>query len=44
MSGVYQIATLTSPVSQVEKGRLAIDCPPEITKHLVDMSVGDYIP
>ncbi len=25
---------------QVEKGRLAIDCPPEITKHLVDMAVG----
>jgi hypothetical protein len=27
---------------QVEKGRLAIDCPPEITKHLVDMAVGAH--
>ena len=24
---------------QVEKGRLAVECPPEITKHLMDIEV-----
>lgn len=27
--------------NKVEKGRLAVECPPEITKHLVDMEVGE---
>ena len=25
----------------MEKGRLAVECPPEITKHLVDVEVGE---
>jgi len=27
--------------NKVEKGRLAVECPPEITKHLMDMEVGE---
>ena len=26
-------------ICQVEKGRLAVECPPEITKHLMDIEV-----
>merc|ERR1719340_39649 len=27
--------------NKVEKGRLAVECPPEITKHLMDIEVGE---
>jgi len=27
--------------NKVEKGRLAVECPPEITKHLVDIEIGE---
>jgi len=27
--------------NKVEKGRLAVECPPEVTKHLVDLEVGE---
>ena len=32
---------LSAWCNKVEKGRLAVECPPEITKHLMDIEVGE---
>jgi len=39
--GAEEEPDLPAWCNKVEKGRLAVECPPEITKHLMDIEVGE---